>query len=104
MFEERKFNSTKETPEDYLTDLMKLANIAFLSTTGTGAIDRNGEGNRRTRDAFIAGMPTQIRLKFLLRLDTDTVDDLCSQVSKRLVLKSILPDDEIKGTAFNAVA
>ena len=48
-------------------------------------------------------MPTQIRLKLLLRPDTDTVDDLCSQLSIRLVLKSILPDDEINATAFNAV-
>ena len=102
-FQERKFNSTKETPEDYLTDLMKLANIAFPSTTGAGAVDRSGERTRRIRDAFIAGMPTQIRLKLLLRPDTDTVDNLCSQVSKRLVLKSILPDDEANATAFNAV-
>ena len=102
-FQERKFNLTKKKPEDYLTDLMKLAKIAFPSTTGAGAVDRSGERTRRIRDAFIAGTPTQIRLKLLLRLDTDTVDDLCSQVCKRLVLKSILPDDEISDTAFNAV-
>ena len=98
-FQERKFDESKETPEDYLTDLTKLANIAFANATGT---DRSGERTRRIRDAFISGMPTQIRLKLLMRPDTDTVATLCSQVSKRLVLKSILPDGE-SSTAFNVV-
>ena len=48
-------------------------------------------------------MPMQIRLKLLLSADTDTVDDLFSQVSKRLMLKSFLPDEEVNATAFNAV-
>ena len=41
-FQERKFNSTKETPEDYLTDLLKLAKIAFPSKTKTKNISENG--------------------------------------------------------------
>ena len=101
-FQEREFNSTKETPEDYLTDFMKLANIAFPSTTGAGAVGRSGERTRRVRDALIAGMPTQIRLKLVAPRHRHS-RRLCSQVSKRLVLKSILPDDEINATAFNAV-
>ena len=96
---QEKFDESKETPENYLKDLTKLANIAFANATGT---DRSGERTRRIRDAFISGMPTQIRLKLLMRPDTDTVATLCSQVSKCLVLKSILPDDE-SSTAFNVV-
>ena len=59
---------SKETPEDFLTDLTKLANIAFANS---GGVDRSGERTRRIRDAFIAGMPTQLRLKLLMRPDTD---------------------------------
>ena len=79
-----------------MTDLTEIGNIAFASTIGT---DRSGE---QTRDAFIYGMPTKIRLKRLMRPDTDTVATICSQVSNRLVLKSILPNDE-STTAFNVV-
>ena len=100
-FQERKFDMSKETPEDFLTDLTKLANFAFANS---GGVDRSGERSRRIRDAFIAGMPTQLRLKLLMRPDTDTVDTLCTQVSKRLVLKSILPDKDSISTAFNAVS
>ena len=49
-------------------------------------------------------MPTQLRLKLLMRPDTDTVDTLSTQVSKQLVLKSILPDEDLISTAFNAVS
>ena len=38
-----------------------------------------------------------------MRSDTDTVDTHCTQVSK-LVLKSILPDEDSVSTAFNAVS
>ena len=98
-FQERKFDNSKETPEDFLTDLTKLANIAFANTTGTY---RSCERTRRIRDAFISGMPTQIRLKLLMRPDTDTVATLCSQVSEPFVPKSILPDGG-SSTAFNVV-
>ena len=56
-FQERKFDTSKETPEDFLTDLTKLANIAFANS---GGVDKSGERTRRIRDAFIAGMPTQL--------------------------------------------
>ena len=99
-FQERKFDTSKETPEGFLTDLTKLANIDFANS---GGVDRSGEQTRRIRDNFLAGMPTQLRLKLLMRPDKDTVDTLCTQVSKRLVLKSILPNEDSFLTAFNAV-
>ena len=46
-------------------------------------------------------MPTQLRLKLLMR--SDTVDTLCT-LSKRVVLKSILPNEDSVSTAFNAVS
>ena len=67
------FYESKETPVDYLTDLTKLFNIAFASTTVT---ERSGERTLRIRDAFVSGMPKQIRLKLLMRPGTDTVATL----------------------------
>ena len=43
-----------------------------------------------------------IRIELLMQPDTTTVTDLCS-VSKRLVLKRILPDEEASTTGFNAI-
>ena len=48
-------------------------------------------------------MSARIQLNFLLRPDTDTIDDLSSQFSKRIVLKGILTDDETWSSAFSAV-
>ena len=96
-FQERKFKLSRETP-DYLTDLTRMANLAFPNPTGG---DRSQERTRRIRDAFISGMPSQLRLKLLLEPDTKTVQELCTFVSKRLALKRNLPD-EATSTAFNA--
>ena len=100
-FQEQKFNLSRATPEDYLTDLTRLANLAFPNPTGG---DELQERTRRIRDAFISGMPSQIRLKLLMEPDTKTVQELCTFVSKRLALKGILPDEEAISTAFNALS
>ena len=48
-------------------------------------------------------MPTRLRLKLLMQPVTDTDETPCTQVSKRLILKSKLPDEDSVSTAFNAV-
>ena len=75
-FQERKLDESQETPEDYITDLTKIANIAFAGASGT---ERSGERTRRIREAFISEMPTWICLKNWLRLYTDTVAFLFSR-------------------------
>ena len=90
-FQERKFNQSKETPEDFLTDITRLSNIAFADSGGNGY---SAGRARRIRDAFILGMLTHITLKLLMQPETTTVKDLCASISKRLKLKSILPDEE----------
>ena len=102
-FQERKFNQSKETQEDFLTDLIGLLNVAFANSGGN---DYSAERTRRVRDAFITGMPTHIRIKLSLQPDTTTVTDLCSSVSKRFetfCLKSILPDEEASTTGFKPI-
>ena len=40
-FQERKFDSTKESPEDYVVDLQRLANRAFPNIAAHAAIQRS---------------------------------------------------------------
>ena len=42
-YQDRNFNLSRETPEDYLTDLTRLANLAFSNPTGG---DRSQERSR----------------------------------------------------------
>ena len=49
-------------------------------------------------------MPNSIRLKLLLEPDNKTVQELCTFVSKRQALQTILPDEDATTTAFNNVA
>ena len=100
-FQERKYNQSRESAEDYLTDITRLANIAFPDATG---VNRSAERTRRIRDAFISGMPNSIRLKLLLEPDNKTVQELCTFVSKRQALQTTLPDEDATTTAFNNVA
>ena len=97
-FQERKFNQSKETPEDFLTDITGLANIEFADSGGN---DYSAERTKRIWDAFNAGLPTHIGLKLLMQPETTTVNDLCASVSKRLTLKkfclmmTLKPQDSI---------
>ena len=99
-FQERKFNQSKATPEDFLTDITRLAKKAFADSGGN---DYSAERTRRIRDAFLSGMHTHIRLKLLMQPETTTVNDLCASVSKRLTLISILPDEDAQATGFNSI-
>ena len=99
-FQERKFNQSKETPEDFLTDVTRLAIIVFADSGGN---DYSAKRTRRIRDSFISGMPTHIRLKLLMQPETTTVNDLCASISKRLTIKSILPDKDAQATGFNSI-
>ena len=63
-FQERKFNQLKETPEDFVTDITRLANIAYADSGGNKySIERT----RQKLDAFISRMPTHIRFKILMQ-------------------------------------
>ena len=99
--QERKFNISRETPDYYLTDLTRLANLAIPNLTGG---DRSQERTRQIRYVFISGMLSQLRLKLLMEPDTKPVQELCTFVSKSLALKSILADEEATSTAFNALS
>ena len=48
-------------------------------------------------------MPTHTRNKFLMQTDINTVTDLCSSVSKHLVMKNLFSDEEVSTTGVNAL-
>ena len=52
----RKFDPVKEQPDDFLTDLQRLANLAIVDDPAAH-IDRTDERTRRIREQFIQGMP-----------------------------------------------
>ena len=71
-FQNRKFNKSKETVQDSLTELQRLANLAFpniaarAAAGGSPAItaeDRTNDrtNDRRVKEAFINGMPNKLK-------------------------------------------
>ena len=95
----RKFDPLKEQPDDFLTDLQRLANLAIVDDAGAG-INRADERTRRVRERFIQGMPFKYKKVLLRELDNVAVADLCSIVKRRLRIDQMNPESAHK-TAFN---
>ena len=97
----RKFDPVKEQPDDFLTDLQRLANLAIVDDVGAG-IDRNDERTRRIREQFIQGMPFKYKKVLLRELDKVGVNDLCSIVKRRRRIDQLNPEPA-HTTAFNSL-
>lgn len=99
-FNERKFDSTKESPEDYIVDLQKLALKAFQNIAAVGgapAIDRGDERTRRVKEAFIQGMPIKFKRKLLKEPPERTVDELGRMITKELWIMNTYPEESYPG-------
>ena len=84
-FHERKFDSVKESPEDYIVELQRLALRAFPNVAGVAhgaAIDRADERTRRVKEAFIQGMPIKFKRKLLKEPQERTVEELGRQITR----------------------
>ena len=111
-FQNRKFNKSKETIQDYLTELQRLANLAFPNIAARAAAgglpaiaaeDRANDRTRRVKEAFINGMPNKLK-KYLLTLQEATpVEQHCEKASKRLMLDDQFPEDDSE-SAFNEIS
>ena len=97
----RKFDPVKEQPDDFLTDLQRLANLAIVDHVGAGS-DRNDERTRRIRKQFIQGMPFKYKKSLLREFDNVGVNDLCSIVKRRLRIEQLNPEPA-QTTAFNSL-
>ena len=103
-FQERKFDSEKESPEDFIVELQRLALRAFPNiAAGPGgvpaAVDRADERTRRVKEAFIQGMPLKLKKKLLKEPPERTTDDLGRIIIKEIWLKNTYPD-EVLPSAF----
>ena len=99
-FTKRKFDSTKESAEDYIVDLQKLAQKAFPNIPATAAaleVDRAGERTRRVREAFIQGMPIKYKKKLLKEPPERTVDELGRIVTRELWIQKAYPEEAYPG-------
>lgn len=106
VFQRRKYNPSKEAPEDFLTDLQRLAGIAFpdiVDATGNVTTDKKEYRTGRVREQFIEGMTYKHKSSLMKKPATDTVEDLCTSVSQKIILQDACPQDDANATAFNEV-
>ena len=90
----RKFDPVKEQPDDFLTDLQRLANLAIVDDAGAG-IDRNDERTKAD--------PRTIKYeKKFSEIDNVGVNDLCSIVKRRPRIDQLNPK-AAHTTAFNSL-
>ena len=99
-FHERKFDSVKESPEDYIVELQRLALRAFPNVAAGAhgaAIDCADERTRRVKEAFIQGMPIKFKRKLLKEPKERTVEELGRQITRELWIMNAYPDDSYPG-------
>ena len=111
-FQNRKLKQSEESIHDFLTELQRLASLAFpniaarAAAAGVPAVaaeDRSNERVRRVKENFINGLPNKLK-KYLLTLpDHTTVEDLCERASRRAMLEEQYPEDDV-GTAFSEIS
>ena len=82
-FNDRKCDSAKETPKDFIVDLQRLAPRAFLDVVGGANAINRAEEHTPVKEAFIQGMPLKFKRKLLKEDPARTVDDL-----GRLIIKN----------------
>ena len=111
LFQARKMKTSDESAQDFLTDLQRLAIEAYPDVAARAAAggrpavvaeDRAQERNRRIKEAFINGMPTQIKRFLLTQPDETTVEDLCSKAASRMIVDRLYPEDD--DSAFNEIS
>ena len=99
-FHERKFDSVKESPEDYIVELQRLALRAFPNVyagANGAAIGRADERTRRVKEAFLQGMPIKFKRKLLKGPQERTVEEFGRQITRELWIMNAYPDDSYPG-------
>ena len=111
-FTTRKYSASKESVQDFLTELQRMANLAFPDTVARAAADGNpavaaenraNKRNRRVKEAFINGLPYKLKKDLLTLPETNTVEDLCERAARRVMIDQQYPEDD-GGSAFNELS
>ena len=104
-------NVSDESPQDFLTELQRLALEAYpdiqarAAAGGRPAVNaenRAQERNRRVREAFINGRPIKMKRFLMTQPEDMAIEELCTKVSSRLIVDRLYPEDD--DTAFNEVS
>ena len=110
LFNSRKMKASDESPQKFLTELQRLALEAYhdiqarAAAGGRPAViteDRAQERNRRVREAFINGMPIEMKRFLMTQPEDMAIKELCTKASSRLIVDRLYPEDD--DTAFNEV-
>ena len=96
-----KLDPVKEQPDDFLTDLQRLANLATVDDPAAH-IDRTDGRTRRIREQFIQGMPFKYKKVLLKKNDNVTVNELCAIIKRRVRIDQINPESQYT-TAFKTL-
>ena len=104
LFNSRKMKVSDESPQDFLTELQRLALEAYpdiqarAAGGGRPAVNAENRAHERTRRSM------HIKMKrFLMTQPEDmAIDELCTKVSSRLIVDRLYPEDD--DTAFKKVS
>ena len=98
---EKIFDPSKETAEDFLVAIQRLADLAFPDIAAAG-VNRAQERTDRIKEKFIQGMPLKYKRKLLKTPDADTVDQLCDGIKTELWVSDTYPETSYPAS-FNAL-
>ena len=128
--ENQKFDHKKQTPEQFLVKIQNLAKLAYPEAVNPAvapvdpALDAAAENarveqanreneertrfhqrerQRQVRRLFIRSMPNWLRIKLLEKPEDTTVEDLCTQARKTLILHKLCPIDDWSRDAFSEI-
>jgi hypothetical protein len=101
-FTTRKFMPSKENVEDYLTELNRLAALAYPELLHGD--DRAAERTSRIRETFIEGMPNRIKRSLYQAPEADGPEELCERAARKLLLDSICPSSSVRVTPLNEIS
>ena len=91
----REMKVSDESPQDFLTELQRLALEAYpdiqvrAAAGGRPAVNaenRAQERSRRVREAFINGMPIKMKRFLMTQPEDMAINELCIKVSSRLIV------------------
>ena len=100
-FNEKIFDPSKETAEDFLVAIQRLADLAFPDNAAAG-VNRAQERTDRIKEKFIQGMPLKYKRKLLKAPAAETVDQLCDRIKTEMWVSDTYPETSYPAS-FNAL-
>ena len=90
-FNEKIFDPSKETAQDFLVAIQRLADLAFPDNAAAG-VNRAQERTDRIEEKFIQAMPLNYKRKLLKAPAAETVDKLCDRIKTEMWVSDTYPE------------